>query len=314
MAYVESGIYGPPPLQVLEDALPRWSVEAYASDPATCRELAERIGNAEGAAEQAFRDAFAPLIEFFVDRPERPVRAFAPIYAMLIRIVAWNGIVTANELELASAVVQALVGLAPSRDDYVEAVDAYAEIVAANSAPGNIDWALNAAEMLALHASPDSESRLRLFMAVVNMARSCSHRLRPVQYELLTLLAKDYGCSKLMESLPSGDGAGGNLAPRADFAGLIGIYTLTEQAGQRARQFLRKLFPQARVELNADHVATDKLKSLAANADVFAFAWKSSKHQAYFAAKEARGSRQTLLPVGKGSASILDCVLKELES
>jgi hypothetical protein len=57
-----------------------------------------------------------------------------------------------------------------------------------------------------------------------------------------------------------------------------------------------------------------KLKSLAANADVFAFAWKSSKHQAYFAAKEARGSRQTLLPVGKGSASILDCVLKELES
>ncbi len=314
VAYVESGIYGPPPLQVLEDALPRWSVEAYASDPATCRELAERIGNAEGAAEQAFRDAFAPLIEFFVDRPERPVRAFAPIYAMLIRIVAWNGIVTANELELASAVVQALVGLAPSRDDYVEAVDAYAEIVAANSAPGNIDWALNAAEMLALHASPDSESRLRLFMAVVDMARSCSHRLRPVQYELLTLLAKDYGCSKLMESLPSGDGAGGNLAPRADFAGLIGIYTLTEQAGQRARQFLRKLFPQARVELNADHVATDKLKSLAANADVFAFAWKSSKHQAYFAAKEARGSRQTLLPVGKGSASILDCVLKELES
>lgn len=312
VAYVESGIHGYPPLQVLEDALPRWSVEVYASDPAACRELAERIGNAGGDAEQAFRDAFAPLVEFFVDRPERPVRAFAPLYTMLIRIVAWNGMVTANELELASAVVQALVGLAPSREDYIEAVDAYSEILGANSAPSNVDWALNAAEMLALHASPDRESRLRFFMAVVDMARSCSHRLRPVQYEILTLLAKDYGCSGLLESFPGGDSAGGDLAPRVDFAGLIGIYTLTEQAGQRARQFLRKLFPQARVELNADHVATDKLKGLAANADIFVFAWKSSKHQAYFAAKEARGSRRTLLPLGKGSASILDCVLGEI--
>lgn len=313
VSYTESGSHGRPPLHVLEDALPRWSVEAYALDPEGCRELAERIGNASGAAEQTFRDAFAPLVEFFVDRPVRSVRGFVPLYAMLIRIVAWNGMVSANELELASAVVQALVSLAPSREDYAEAVDAYAEIVAANSAPSNVDWALNAAEMLALHASPDSESRLRFFMAVLEMTRACAHRLRPVQYEILSLLAKDYGCSELLEVFPTRVSAAQELAPRTDFAGLIGIYTLTEQAGQRARQFLRKLLPQARVEVNADHVATDKLKSLAANADIFVFAWKSSKHQAYFAAKESRGPRQTLLPLGKGSASILDCVLAELQ-
>lgn len=312
VAYVESGSHGRHPLQILEDALPRWSVDSYASDPAACVELADRIGNAGGAAERAFRDAFAPLVEFFVDRPERPVRAFAPIYSMLVRIVAWNGIVTANELELASAVVQALVGLAPSREEYAEALDAYREILCANSAPGNVDWALNAAEMLALQASPDKESRLRFFMAVVEMAHSCSHRLSHLQYELLSLLAQDYGCSGLLESFPCGNGAGEDLAQRANFTGLIGIYTLTEQAGQRARQLLRKMFPQARVELNADHVATDKLKGLAANADIFVFAWKSSKHQAYFAAKEARGSRPTLLPLGKGSASILECVLGEI--
>jgi hypothetical protein len=286
-------------LQILEEALPRWSVEAYSSDPTGCRKLAERIGNAGGAAEQTFRDAFAPLVEFFVDRPVRPVRGFAPLYAMLIRIVAWNGMVSANELELASAVVQAMVSLAPSREDYAEAVDAYAEIVAANSAPGNVDWALNAAEMLALYASPDSESRLRFFMVVVEMARACAHRLRPVQYEILSLLAKDYGCPGLLEAFPALDSAAEQLAQCADFAGLIGIYTLTESAGQRAQQFLRKLLPQARVEVNADHVTTDKLKSLAANADIFVFAWKSSKHQAYFAAKDARGSRQILLPLGK---------------
>lgn len=310
--YVEAGRCERPPLQILEEALTRWSAEAYASDPEACRQLAEKIGNASGQAECVFRDAFGALVEFFVDRLAHPVRGFIPLYTMLIRIVAWNGVVSANELELASALVQALVSLGPSKDDYVEALDAYSEIITANSTPGNIDWALNAAEMLALHGSPDSESRLRFFMAVVELARTQNHRLKPAQHAILSLLAKDYSCTNLLESFSYQEEGHAETA-HADFDGLIGIYTLTESAGQRARQFLRMLLPLARVELNADAVATDRLKHLAVTADIFVFAWRSSKHQAYYAAKEARGDLQTLLPMGKGSASILSCVLTELE-
>ncbi|MEB2621372.1 protein DpdD [Pseudomonas sp. YuFO8] len=310
--YVEAGRCERPPLQILEEALTRWSAEAYASDPEACRQLAEKIGNASGEAECVFRDAFGALVEFFVDRLAHPVRGFIPLYTMLIRIVAWNGVVSANELELASALIQALVSLGPSKDDYVEALDAYSEIITANSTPGNIDWALNAAEMLALHGSPDSESRLRLFMAVVELARTQNHRLKPTQHAILSLLAKDYSCTNLLESFSFQEEGHAETA-HADFDGLIGIYTLTESAGQRARQFLRMLLPLARVELNADVVATDRLKHLAVTADIFVFAWRSSKHQAYYAAKEARGDLQTLLPMGKGSASILSCVLTELE-
>ncbi|WP_420995171.1 protein DpdD [Cupriavidus sp. 30B13] len=311
--YVECGRYERHPLQILEEALTRWSTETYLSDPQACRQLAEKIGNASGEAEHVFRDAFAALVEFFVDRPAYPMRGFIPLYTMLIRIVAWNGMVSANELELASVLMQALVSLGPSKDDYVEALDAYAEIVTANDAPGNVDWALNAAEILALHASPDNESRLRFFMAVVGVARTHAHRLSPAQHAILSLLAKDYGCADLLETFPFQEEGNSETVARADFDGLIGIYTLTEPAGQRARQFLRNLLPLARVEVNADVAATDKLKHLAANADIFVFAWKSSKHQAYYAAKEARRNRQTLLPLGKGSASILDCVFRELE-
>lgn len=311
--YVEAGHYERPPLQILDEALTRWSAEAYASDPEACRQLAEKIGNASGEAEHVFREAFAALVEFFADRPVHPVRGFIPVYTMLIRIVAWNGMVSANELELASALMQALISLGPSKVDYVEALDAYAEILTANNASGNIDWALNAAEILTLQASPDNELRLRFFMAVVDMARTHAHRLKPAQHAILSLLAKDYGCANLLEAFPFRAEGQVETAARVDYDGLIGIYTLTEGAGQRARQFLRKLLPLARVEVNADVAATDKLKHLAANAEIFVFAWKSSKHQAYYAAKEARGNRQTLLPLGKGSASILDCVLSELE-
>jgi hypothetical protein len=311
--YVETGRYERPPLQILEEALTRWSPDAYASDPEACRQLAEKIGNASGEAEHVFRDAFAALVEFFVDRPAYPARGFIPLYTMLIRIVAWNGTVSANELELASALMQALVGLGPSKNDYVEALDAYVEILAANNAPSNIDWALNATEILALHASPDNELRLRFFVAVVEMARTHAHRLKPAQYEILSLLAKDYDCTDLLDAFPSKEEGYAEADTHADFTGLIGIYTLTDPAGKRARQFLRKLLPLARVELNADLVATDKLNHLAANADIFVFAWKSSKHQAYYAAKEARGNRKILLPLGKGSASILDSVIGEIE-
>lgn len=311
--YVEAGRYEWPPLQILEEALLRWSPEDYASDPETCRQLAERIGNASGEAEHVFRDAFAALVEFFVDRQAHPVRGFIPLYSMLIRIVAWSGVVSANELELASVLMHALISLGPSKDDYVEALDSYAEIVTANNAPTNIDWALNAAEILVLHSSPDSELRLRFFMAVVDMARTHAHRLKPAQFAILSLLAKDYGCANLLEAFPFKEEDHADTVAHADFAGLIGIYTLTESAGQRARQFLRKILPMARVEVNADLVATEKLKNLAATADIFVFAWKSSKHQAYYAAKEARGDMETLLPTGKGSASILGCVLSEIE-
>lgn len=313
--YVQAGNWDRPPLQILDDEIARWSVDAYASDPQVCRYLADKIGNASGDAEQVFRSAFTQLAEFFADRPVHSVRSFIPIYLMLIRVVAWNGAVSANELELASGLMQALIDAGPVTQDYTEALDAYSEILSANNAPSNIDWALNAAEMLALNASPDKESRLRFFLAVVNMAREHAHRLNAIQRAMLPLLAQDYACPDLLDAFPTAQESEtpDETANQKRFAGLIGIYTLTETASIRARQFLRNLLPNARVEINSDMASTDRLKHLASTSDIFVFAWKSSKHQAYYAAKDARGDRETLLPLGKGSASILECVLGALK-
>lgn len=311
--YVEAGNFQQPPLQILNDAVTSWSVEIYASDPDICRKLADKIGNANGVAEQVFRDAFAVLVEFFVERQAQPVRGFIPLYIMLIRIVAWSGVVSGSELELSTLLMQALISLGPSRSEYLEAIDSYNEIVTANSAPSNVDWALNAAELLAIHSAPENESRLRFFMAVVELARTHAHRLNLAQHAILSLLAKDYDCENLLESFPVKTEDSAAKISYAAFAGLIGIYTLTESAGLRAAQtLLRDFVPMSRVEVNADMVATDKLKNLAETADIFVFAWKSSKHQAYYAAKEARGTLKMLLPPGKGSASIINSVLGEI--
>jgi hypothetical protein len=151
--YVKAGTFDRPPLKILDEAIARWSVSAYATDPQLCKDLANSIGNASGEAEQIFRNAFVYFAEFFADRHSQPIRSFIPIYLMLLNAVAWNGSVSPNELEIASGLMQALIDAGPDNADYTEAITAYSEILEANSAPSNIDWALNASEMFKFNIS-----------------------------------------------------------------------------------------------------------------------------------------------------------------
>jgi hypothetical protein len=309
---VTSGEYESSPIALLKDCVVKWNVEDYLSDVATCKGLAEVISNAPVAAEHIFRDAYPYLVEFFVSRVERPVRGFVPLYSILIKMIAWNGAASADELALTADLLEAFVSLGPTHDDYVETVSDLGEILQANRAAIHIDWALNSAEILALQSSPEEEVRLRFFMSVIDLVRANVHRVTEAQRLVLRMLAQDYACLAVLDTLPEQEDDVDSKNDFSTFAGLVGIYTLTESAGQRAKQVLEKVLPLARIELNADHAATDRLRHLAANSDIFVFAWRSSKHQAYYCAKEARGHRDMQLPPGKGCASILDSVFKEL--
>jgi hypothetical protein len=310
--WVTSGKYDHSPISVLESAVPKWSVESYALKPDQCLELARIVGNASGPAEQIFRDAFPALVGFFVEQPAAPIRGFAPLYGTLLRVLAWSGAVSRDELELASSLIQALLTVGPSTEAYKECVEDLCEIAAANSAPAHLDWALNVAELLAIFPMQEREAALRFFTQIVGAVRSMGHRVNATQRDVLRILAQDFGCVDLMDTIPVPQVEAGSVAAPPKFEGVIGIYTLMEAAGDRAQRVLSKLLPGARIDVNNDGVATERLKALAANADIFVFAWKSSKHQAYFCAKEARKGRDLLMPLGKGTASIVRSVLDYL--
>ena len=93
----------------------------------------------------------------------------------------------------------------------------------------------------------------------------------------------------------------------AELAGRsIAIYTLAEAAGQRAAKMLAQLVPDIKVSLNNDTVCTERLASLAQKSDLFVFAWRSSKHAAYYCIKNHRPKDLPIvMPRGKGTASIL---------
>jgi len=310
--WVQGGRYENSPIAVLESAALKWSVESYAQKPDQCLELARIVGNASGPSERIFRDAFPALVGFFVEQPISPVRGFAPLYGTLIRVLAWSGAVSADELELASSLVQALLTIGPSKDAYKECVEDLCEIAASNSSPVHLDWALNVSEVLAVFPMQEREVSLRFFTQTMGTVRSMGHRVNAAQRDVLRMLAQDFGCADLMDSIPAPQAVADSVASLPNFDGVIGIYTLMEAAGNRAQRLLSQLLPRARIELNSDGVATERLKALASNADIFVFAWKSSKHQAYFCAKEARKGRDLLMPLGKGTASIVRSVIDHL--
>ena len=95
---------------------------------------------------------------------------------------------------------------------------------------------------------------------------------------------------------------------------VVGIYTLTESAGDRARKMLQEMFDGVDVEVNNDLVGSAKLKALSRRADWFIVATRSAKHAATEFIKEARpqGKKELLYPLGKGASSIVSVLLKAL--
>jgi hypothetical protein len=93
----------------------------------------------------------------------------------------------------------------------------------------------------------------------------------------------------------------------------VAIYTLTESAAARARDFLLRNFDEVSVLLSSDHVATHRLASMAHSADLFVIATRSAKHAATtFIEAQRPPSRPPAYASGKGSVSLVRAVLATL--
>jgi hypothetical protein len=318
VAWAENVLANPllaPTVAELQELAAKWSVDEYANNTPRCETLAHHVAQASGDAQDVFRDAFPVLVDFF-ESSFGTRRAFRPIYSMLIKFLGWSGNLSSDELEIGTQLTQALLTTGPSEAEYTDAIGDLQEILKANASPVHFDWGLNLAELLTQYPAPDQgASKLRLFMDIVGMLRVAPHRVTAAQHDLLTTLARDYCCPELLDTFPAvGTGPAESATVGVSYSGLIGIYTLTEGAGQRAKGILERMYPKATVEINSDAVSTDRLITLAEKADIFVFAWKSSKHQAFFCVKEARQGKDVILPLGKGSASILSGVLEKISS
>jgi hypothetical protein len=86
----------------------------------------------------------------------------------------------------------------------------------------------------------------------------------------------------------------------------IGLYSLQEQALDRAARILRQRHPGLDVLVCADHVATDALRAAARNVDLFVVMDRAAAHAATTALKAERPTAPIRYAAGKGSTSMIE--------
>ncbi len=247
--------------------------------------------------------------ELFIERTD-PDRSLVPLYIEMLETLRARDVFQRTDQELLH---QTLVAIVDSGDDvaYRQAVDTITKVFDAIRSPQAIGWALDVCDSLALRRTRDADARLRLLTAVVQACREFSARLDPLQIQQLELLA----CESQLELPPIGpapaDALAAELADEPSYR--VVFYSLDEAATRRAVDMLRILHPGWVIDTNADQVCSDRLKSLAQRAQVFVFAWRCSKHAAYYCVKANSPKDNLVMARGVGTTSLLAAALEHLK-
>ena len=307
---------GRDPDQAAADALDNrstWETASLRRNAGQCREFADLIGNLTGPAADMIRQALPMIVAAFLPDDEDCAPASKPVAQMALMIVALGDSISRSDLEVLATVISALLDLGLSSTEYIAAVQDLASVQQQVASYANLAWSLDICETLAIAPAPSAEAgetRLHLFVAILGQCQAFAHRLVASDYLPIEYLAHDFGVnpSSFATLRPAGENAD-ETSDGTDLTGkLIGIYTLTEAAGTRAKAALQSLYPGCLVELNSDKVSTSALTNLARTADIFVFAWRSSSHQAFYCVKSALGGKDPIYAAGKGTASIVNAV------
>lgn len=197
-----------------------------------------------------------------------------------------------------------------------ELVDDFASLFTRIDAAAYLDSAIELFDIILTFAASDAGPRDTAFSALLAAAQRWRRRVRPDQWLMLQDLADEVGAAEAVQGLVPQERADTEPAAlRGDsLAGkTVAIYTLTEPAGVRARDFLVRNFPAVSVVLSSEHVGSNRLASLAHSADLFVVATRSAKHAATtFIEAQRPPNRPPVYASGKGSVSLIRAVLSTL--
>jgi len=302
--------------KAVQQAATNWDVLPFANDENLCKAFADIIGNLNGTAGAIVRRSVPQIFVSFFTPGTPPVPATKPIAAVLFVLIAMDEVLSRTDLDLLAQLLGQLLTMGLSSDDYVSLVNDLGDVQRRVGSYAYLPWSLDVCEALAIASSPSEagrDARLRFFLQVLSQAQSFVHRLERQDLLPMEFLAKDFGVETdtIAWLKPAQKSNGGAQLPSLN-GKTIGIYTLAEAAGSRAKAALEQMFPGCKVTVNSDLVCTPQLTSLAKAADMFIFAWKSSSHQAFYCVKDALAKGEPIWALGKGTASILRAVVGSL--
>lgn len=315
---LQSGVDLPSAASDVQSAPTNWDATEIRSNGQLAKKFADILGGLDGEAGEIARSAVPQIYaSLFADEIDATPTT-KPVASLLLLLIALDETLSRTDLDLLTQLTSLLIEQGLSPVEYCSLISDLEDIQKRVGSFSNLSWILDICEALALLPCPEGDARdarLRLFLQVLGQTAGFAHRLTEVELLPLMMLAKDYkvGDDAIAGLKQEAKCQDPGAEHRPDLNGrTIGIYTLAESAGARAKRALEEMFPGCKVVVNSDTVATSQLTNLARTADIFVFAWKSSSHQAFYCVKDALEGTSPIFAAGKGTASILRSVVSFL--
>jgi hypothetical protein len=295
----------------------RWAEFARSVDPGV---LLAQVDLVEAACDRLmrlsledpalFERAYPSWHELFIERAD-PSPQWVPLYVEMLEVLRVRDVFQRADQEL---IHQLLVTIVDSGDvsAYRQSVDTVTQIFTDIRSPRALCWALDVCDSLFQRRVRDADARMRLLTQVVQACHEFKARLDPMQLQQLRLLVEEAKLPPLLLASPLPEGVG-EVYPAGEATYRIVLYSLNESATRRAVEILRSLHPNWVINTNADHVCSDRLKSLAQHADVFVFAWRCSKHAAYHCVKASSRKQNLVMARGVGTSSLVEAAVGFLQ-
>ena len=287
-------------------ALERWRVSEHLGDGRRVSELVDAIENATPVPEDRLLDVLPSLVQWLQSDPGWPDSSLRELYRtiynriLLHLTVRWSK----EAASVARELLEAMLELGADREDYAQLLDDMGDALPTESGRTDAGVFLELAETIADYGSPNPESRVRLWVRIVEGLRSIGPRLSVHEIVLANDIGQVFGFD---EAVPTAQETAAATVASGDLAGkTVAVYTLTESVSRRTGRILQELYPGVRVELASDTVGSRRLEELARRADIFVVCWRSATHAATEFIKRHRPTgAATIYPPGNGSSSIL---------
>ena len=295
---------------VAETAGREWNLETLVSEGEDIAEIAELIlADRPPWGQNALRDALPHFLEFFLSRgPDMRLR---PIYENLFVAIAVDDQVSLPQITALLRTAEARLRLGVSATEYEEIVDHLTTAIDNAESPSVVGVALDALDVLASEACPNTRRREDFLACVAAMFHRWYRRIDAAQWALLRRLADELQVPEAVGNEPPQQSteSAASIWTSLDHK-RIALYSLREPALRRVQSILREICLNSRIEIFSDHVGgSPALRTASQNADIFVIATAAAKHAAtnYIEANRAP-SNTTLYARGQGSTSLLEVI------
>jgi hypothetical protein len=298
-------------LELAERSVVEWTSDALT--PADSRAISELLNqDLDPGSLRQIKDALPHFLQF-IERVTEPTQHRA-LLDDLSTLLLVDDDPSVADVAVVVTLIGTILELGAAAERRRELVDDFIALHARVDSAAHLDAAIDLFDIVLTFAAADTAPREASFAMLLNALQRWRRRVRPEQWLIARDLAAEAGAAEAVNQLVPAEEADVEDTDRSQRDALRGktvaIYTLTESAAIRARDFLLRNFDDVAVVLSSAHVASDQLASLANSADVFVIATRSAKHAATtFIEAQRPPNRPPAYAAGKGSVSLIRAAL-----